>query len=321
MKKRLKNFLMRFPELYFYVDLLYRRWTAFQLNRMTEEEFLAEDIEKEIGRKLDLENPRSFTEKLNWIRIHGDIEPYYIYADKLLVRKYIAEKVGEQYLVPLLGVWDNADDIDFDKLPDRFVLKATHGCGYNVLCTDKSSLPIKLSRKQLNSWLRENYGEMKRERQYRHCQPRIFCEEYLDEPGGLYDYKFYCFHGVPMYCQCIGERNLNAFKCDFYDMDWNLMPFTFPILVHHSHPHLDKPKEKPAAHATMLEIARKLSAGFAFIRIDLYCVADKVYCGEITIIPANGQGLIVPDEWNLKVGALLDLSKYPTVQPRPGIRV
>jgi hypothetical protein len=103
-------------------------------------------------------------------------------------------------------------------------------------------------------------------------------------------------------------------------MDWNLMPFTFPVLAHHSHPHLDKPKEKPAAHAAMLEIARKLSAGFAFIRIDMYYVAGKVYCGEITIIPANGQGLIMPDEWNLKAGALLDLAQYPAVQPRPDLK-
>lgn len=314
MKERLKKLLRRFPELYFYVELLYGRLNAYRLSRLSEAEFIARDIERAVGRKLDLKNPRSFTEKLNWIRVYGDIEQYHIYADKLLARQHIAAKVGEQYLVPLLGVWDKAADIDFDRLPDRFVLKATHGSGYNVTCTDKSSLPVALTRKKLNAWLRENYGVLKRERQYRHCQPKIIAEAYLDEPGGLYDYKFYCFDGVPAFCQCIGERNVDIFKCDWYDADWNLMPFTFPILVNHSHPHLDKPKEKPARLAEMLAVARKLSAGHAFIRIDLYCVADKVYCGELTIIPANGQGLIVPEEWNLRVGAMLDLAKYPTVK-------
>lgn len=255
---------------------------------------------------LHLKNPRKFTEKIQWLKVYGNLEKYSLYADKFTVRSYIEQKVGSRYLVPLLGVWDTFEDIPFDSLPERFVLKATHGCNYNFICKDKSQIDFEALRSTMNQWLHENFYEQERETQYKDCKPRIICEEYLeDETGGLRDYKVWCAQGVPRLVQVDSDRFTNH-KSDIFDTHWNklehLSASTFGVLEQS----IDKPKNLQE----MLRVASKLSADFPFARIDMYMVNHKIYVGELTFTPGSGMVKFETAEANLELGELIDLDAY-----------
>lgn len=238
-----------------------------------------------VKRKLDLKNPKTYNEKLNWLKFN-DRDPFYaVVVDKYANREYIKRTIGEEYLVPLLGVWDHFEDIDFDKLPNQFVLKCNHDSGGLVICTDKSKLDIKAAKKKIEDSLKCQFYYVGREWQYKNIQPKIICEELLgDGVVPPADYKFACFNGEPDNVMVCYGRETGTTKYYFFDMDWNLKryngwgkkapkDFTLP---------------KPENFDEMIRIARELSKPYYHARIDLYNINGKIYFGEITLCPNSG---------------------------------
>ena len=254
----------------------------------------------------NLQHPKTFSEKLQWIKLYGGLEKYSKYVDKYEVRNYISETIGEKHLVPLYGVWDKFEEIDFNKLPQQFVLKATHGSGYVFICKDKSSLDLKSLKKTTTKWLSENFYKSTREIQYNLCKPRIVCEKYLeDERGELIDYKIFCFDGKPYLVEVIWDR-FTDHKGDVYkDLNWKTLDISY-IGV----PIPKRTLKRPENLEEMLEISKKLSKNLPFVRVDLYSLGNKIYFGELTFIPASGLERFNPPQIDFLFGKQIDLSKY-----------
>ena len=227
-------------------------------------------------------------------------------VDKYAVREYIKSVIGEQYLVKLYGVYDKFEEIDFDKLPDQFVLKATHGSGYNIICKDKSKLDLRDTKKKINKWLKEDYYKIKGEMQYKNVPHRIICEEYLeDNSGKLLDYKMYCFNGEPKIIRVDFGRFTKNHTTNFYDKNWKLMDLK---VVHENNKIGIK---KPEKCEEMLELTEKLAQDFPHIRVDFYIVNNKIYFGELTLTTGAGCDPFTPLEKDLEIASWIDLSKYP----------
>ena len=259
-------------------------------------------------RSLNLDNPLSFTEKLQWLKLNDHKESYTTLVDKITAKNYVADKIGTEYIIPTLGSWDSFDEIDFDTLPDRFVLKTNHGgggCGI-AICRDKKSFDRNSAKKKLTTSMRSDVYDGLVEWPYKHVVPKIFAEQYMadeQQEGDLTDYKFFCFNGTPTYCQVIKDRSTKE-TIDFFDMSWNHMPFiglnpsATPSATHIA---------KPVNFEEMIKVAKQLADNFPFARIDLYEINNKVYFGEITFYPASGFGFFSPDEWNRKLGDLITI--------------
>lgn len=234
---------------------------------------------------LDLKNPKTFNEKINWIKLNDHNPLYTMIADKYGNREYVASKIGEEYLIPLLGVWDQFTQIDFDKLPKQFVLKCNHDSGGIVVIKDKFNLNIQKAKACIEKSLNSNFYYVAREWQYKNIDKKIIAEKYLeDSHQELNDYKIYCFNGRP-YCTMIcKERSSGKPKYYFYDNDWNFLPYD-KTTKNASAKELDP---VPVNFDQMLEIASKLSEDFYFARIDLYNVDGRIYFGEITLTPNSG---------------------------------
>jgi hypothetical protein len=223
------------------------------------------------GEFLSLRNPQRFTHKIQWLKLHGNLEQFARYADKYTVREYVEDKVGAQHLVPLLGVWDDVDTIPFEDLPQRFVLKVTQGCGYNYICKDKSAEDIEAVKAKLRGWLREDFYKQEREPQYRDGKARIICEKYLEnESGSLNDYKFWCSKGEPQIVQVDTDR-FTDHKSGMMDLNWQPIDHS-PSSTFSSLPDIPRPKNLDA----MVKVARTLSADFPFVRVDLYTVGLRL---------------------------------------------
>jgi hypothetical protein len=255
-------------------------------------------------RVLHLKNPRTYSEKIQWLKLNGSLERYASYADKYEVRRYVAGTIGPQYLVPLIGVWDEFDQIPLDALPEQFVLKATHGFRYNYICRDKSSLDVASLRQSATSWLAQNFYSAGHEPQYRDIRPRLVVEEYLEDYSGeLVDYKFICFDGRPQVLEVMGNRRREV-TVDVYDREWNWLPIRVS-----GYPSSPRPFMKPALLDEMYDVAARLAAGFPFVRVDLYFARGQVYFGELTFTPYNGLAPYKPRAFELEMGRMLDLSK------------
>ena len=246
---------------------------------------------------MNIYKPRTFSEKLNWLKTHPVVSNEKELADKYEVRDFIKRTIGDKYLVPILGVWNNADDIDFNQLPNQFVLKLTKGSGYNLICNDKSKLDIAKTRKMLNKWLKVKCYYFSREPQYK-GKSRLVAEQMLEY--NITDYKFFCFNGEPKFVELYIDRVGNHRKL-FCDMNWNVAGFTTANDV--SEVSVDKPKE----FDEMIEVAKKLCKGMAFVRVDLYVHNGNVYFGELTFCPASGYTPITPREWEYKLGDMIRL--------------
>lgn len=284
------------------MSLLYQK----ALRRLPDNAYIRMYYFKNKRELLHLKDPKKFTQKIQWLKLHGNLERFAEYADKYTVRPYIEKTVGKEYLVPLIGMWENFDDIPFDTLPDRFVLKATHGCNYNFICKDKSKIDMPKLRTMVNQWMSENFYEQERETQYKDCKPRIICETYLeDETGGLRDYKIWCSKGKPVLAQVDSDRFTNH-TSDIFDIKWNkvdrLSATTFGLVT--------KPIKKPKNLPEMLRVATKLSQTFPFVRVDLYMVNDKIYVGELTFTPGSGMVTFDTVEADIELGNFIDLAAY-----------
>lgn len=257
-----------------------------------------------IGRPLNLENPKTFNEKLQWLKLHDRNPLYAKLVDKAEVKPWVAERIGWEHIVPTLGVWDTFDEIDFDKLPERFVLKCTHDSGGLVICRDRSTFDVPAARRVIERSLSRNYFWTGREWPYKNVRPRIIAEEYLDPAEGLSDltdYKVMCFDGRAR-CEftCTGRAD-GDLRVDFFDTDWNHMPFT------RHYPNADVPPEIPTRLKDMIFMAERLSEGMPFVRVDFYEVAGRCYFGELTFYPGCGMEEFVPECWDNELGSWIVL--------------
>lgn len=276
-------------------------------NNMDDKKFIEKMFKATMDYPLNLENPKSFNEKLQWLKLYDRNPLYTKLVDKYKVREYISEKIGEDYLIPLLGVWDDPEEIDFDSLPNKFVLKCNHNSGLGMcICTDKSKIDIKKVKNELKSGLAQNYYLNGREWPYKNVSRKIICEKYMtDETGkNLRDYKFYCFDGKPKIVGIYQDRNSDKETTgDFFDMnfEWVDLRFGMPNA-------LNKP-QKPQKFQEMIKIAEILSEGMPEVRVDLYISNNKIYFGELTFFDGGGFDKIEPLEWDYKLGSWIKLPK------------
>ena len=274
-------------------------------DKMPDEEFLKKTYRYRMKKELNLENPKSFNEKLQWLKIYDRKPIYTSMVDKYEVKKYITDIIGEEYIIPTLGVWEKFEDIDFDLLPEQFVLKCTHDSGGVVICKDKSKLNITKAKKKINRSMKKNFYYRLREWPYKDVKPRIIAEKYMEdtETAELRDYKFFCFNGEAKMIFIATDRQKKGeeTKFDFFDMDFNLLPFT------NGHPHATVPPKKPKCFDEMRILAEKLSADIPHVRVDFYEVDGKVYFGEMTFFHWSGMVPFDPPEWDEKVGSWIEL--------------
>ncbi len=271
------------------------------------------------GQKLHLDPPVTFNEKQQFLKIHDHSTEYSKMVDKAAVKEYIADTIGEQYVVPMYGVWDDARDIDFDSLPDRFVLKCTHDSGSWIVCSDKSTFDREAAIKKLNKAVKRNYYAGKREWPYNGLKGRILAEKYLEDvmedgkPSGkpLSDYKLFCFNGEPKVVLIVEGRPSGSLEGQrsavrhIYDMDWNMIP----LGIMDQKP-ANIPFERPAQLDEMAELSRKLSKGIPFLRVDFYIVDSKVLFGELTFYHRSGFDKFDPPKYQKIWGDYLDLSDF-----------
>lgn len=259
--------------------------------------------------KLNLNNPKTFMEKVQWLKLNDHNPLYHKLVDKYEVKKYVADKIGDKYIIHTLGIWNSFDEIDFDNLPDKFVLKTTNGGGSTgvVICTDKMSLDKEKAKMKLERSMKNDIYKGMGEWAYKGLKPRIMAETFMSSAKSsihkeLSDYKFFCFNGEPIYCQVIRDRSTKE-TIDFYDMEWNHQEFVGlnPAACNGSF------VERPVHLVGIHDICRKLSKDIPFVRVDLYIIDDKEYFGELTFYPASGYGVITLEIWQWKLGDILKL--------------
>lgn len=287
-----------------------KRKTEKANRKLSDKEFLNLVFKKKFGRDIDWENPVTFNEKLQWLKVYYRNPLYTNLVDKYEVKQYVADKIGEEYIIKTLGVWDSFDEIDFDLLPDRFVLKCTHDSGGLVIVKDKSKLDIDAARETIESSLKRNFYYQSREWPYKNVKPRIIAESYMEDSktAELRDYKFFCFDGEvkAMFIATERQKQGEDVKFDFFDADFNHLPFR------QGHDHAAKTPEKPVCFDEMKRLAGELSKGFPEVRIDFYEVDGRVYFGEFTFFHFGGFMPFEPEEWDYKFGEWITLPEKMT---------
>lgn len=277
----------------------------FYFKQVNDEKIIKKRFKSKLGREVELINPKMYNDKLQWLKLNWRDDTATICADKYEVRKYVADNVGPGYLNVLIGVYDSVEEIDIEKLPNKFVLKGTHGSGFNIICNDKSSMNWDLEFKKIKRWLNTNYYWRNREWVYKDIKPRILCEKYLVQNDGdeLRDYRFFCFNGEPKFVTVdFSITDKKKTRRNLYDLEWNLMDAE-----------ISYPKEtsikvgKPEKLEEMIELSKKLSSGFPHARIDFYYIEQKIIFGEITFFHQSGMGKICPEEFELTMGNWLTL--------------
>lgn len=263
------------------------------------------------GKKLNDKTPKSFNEKIQWLKIYNHDPKLNLFVDKYAVRDYVKDILGEACLIPLIGVWDDPDEIDFSLLPSQFVLKCNHNAAIGLcICRNKEYLDESHAIKELKRGLRKNFYYSSREWAYKDVRRKVICEKYMEDSSGkgLRDYKFFCFNGIAKFVYLSeGLENHDTAKISFYDLDGNEMPFKRKDYA----PFSEKPSF-PKNFNELIDAANKLAAStkLPFVRIDLYSIDNKMYFSEITCYPNSGFIPFDPDEWDDKVGAWMDLSKF-----------
>lgn len=275
------------------------------LNWMPDKAYLKLRYRASLGKKLDLNNPRTFNEKMQWLKLYDHRPEYAKMVDKYEVKKYVADIIGEEYIIPTLGIWDSFDEIDFEGLPSQFVLKCTHDSGGLVICKDKDSLDIEAARKKIEKSMRVNYFKWGREWPYKQIKPRIIAEQYMDsgDASGIMDYKVHNFNGIPKIVLVCSERfSDSGLKEDFFDDKWRHLD-----LCQLSHSNSDYNIEKPESFDKMLELSRILANKIPFVRTDFYEVEGKLYFGELTFYADSGMLGFCPDDWDNILGSWLTI--------------
>ncbi len=316
-----------FDELFFYgikATFLHCKWLLFKkeedernyylysqsISRKMDKETISKIMITRFKRRkhewLNFNKPMTFDQKLQWLMLYDATPLKTKLVDKLLVREYIKTKIGSKYLIDLLGQWNSFEQIDFNTLPNQFVLKVNSGSGMNIIIKDKSTFNIKNVRSKFDYWMKLNYAYFGFEMQYRDVPLKIIAEKYIEQlDGDLYDYKIHCFNGKPYCCQVIGDRNINnhTAKQAFFDMDWNCIDIT-----EGSYPNFERKPSKPSNWDEMVHIASVLSKDFCYVRVDLYSISNSVYFSELTFTPALGiHPFFKPKETDLEWGKMIKL--------------
>lgn len=265
------------------------------------------------GKILHLKNPKSFNEKLQWLKIYDYKPEYTKLVDKLAVKNYVESRVGDEYIIPTLAVWDSVEDIDWDSLPNQFVLKTTHGgggCGV-IVCSDKTKFDKIKAKNKLKKSMRTNAGQTYREKPYLNVPRKIIAEKYIadqvisnsENSADLRDYKFFCFNGKVKFFKIDFGRFVEH-HANYYSPKGDLLPFGEVACQ----PDISHVENMPNNLSEMIRLAETLSANYKFLRVDLYNVNGKIFFGELTFYPAAGMGTFIPEEWDEKLGNLLALS-------------
>lgn len=258
-----------------------------------------------MGKKLDLKMPQTFNEKLQWLKLHDRRPEYIAMVDKYEAKEYAAPIIGREHIISTLGVWDKFDDIDFDKLPERFVLKCTHDSGGLVICKNKGTFDKSAAKTKIEQSLKCNFYYVGREWPYKGVKPRIIAEEYMENEysASLRDYKFYCFNGIPQFLYLSeGMENHSTAHISYVNLDW-----TFAKYRRNDYQPFDKLPPKPVHLDEMIELSRKFSKDIPFLRVDFYEINGKVYFGELTFFPGSGFTPFASESDDLEIGNMLDL--------------
>ena len=281
-----------------YINILFTRENIYR-NKLKNFWFI---IKKKI---LDIDKPRSFNEKIQWLKLYESTPIKTRLSDKYLVREWVKEKIGDEYLIPLLGVYNKFEDIDFEKLPNRFVIKCNHGSGYNIIVKNKTLLNLTQVKSKLDKWMNENYAFISGlELNYRDIQRKIIIEQYMDDStGDLRDYKITCFQGKPEFIWIDSDRHTNH-RRNLYDLNWNQLPYK----VNTQYSTFPSPK-KPKCLKKLLKLASILSENFIYVRVDFYIVTNKIYFSEMTFYSSGGIEEIVPKNFEKRLASLIILPK------------
>lgn len=274
-------------------------------NHISDERFLRMKYKCNFGKELCLDSPASFNEKLQWLKIYDRKPEYTVMVDKYRVRDYIADKIGSEYLLPLIGVWDSPDEIDFCVLPTQFAMKCNHNSGLGMcLCTDKSKLNVEKVKKELHRGLKQDYYLTCREWPYKDVPRKIIAEQFMkSDEGGLTDYKIHCFNGVPkLILVCKDRFKSTGLTEDFFSPQWEHLNICRP-----KHPNASQPIPQPEELAQMLSLAQRLSRDIPFLRVDFYIIEHRIYFSELTFFPASGFEKFVPEVWDRIMGDWLML--------------
>ncbi len=292
------------------------KWLEVYVNsehskKLNDEKYTKLKYRAYMKKKLNLENPVTYNEKIQWLKLYDHNPLYTTLVDKYEVKNYVANLIGEEYIIPTLGVWDSFDDIDFNSLPEQFVLKCTHDSGGLTICTDKEKLDRELSKQKMEKYLKRNYYLQSREWPYKNVKPRIIAEKYMEDETSneLRDYKFFCFDGKAkmMFIATERQNKDTETRFDFFDTDFN------HIDMKNGHPNADKPITKPVNFEKMIELAEILSKGIPHVRVDFYEVNGKVYFGEMTFHHWSGFVPFEPEEWDATIGSWIKLPKEKKV--------
>lgn len=286
--------------------LIYWRLAGLNIIKVSDRKYLTWKYKEFMKKDMNWDYPKTFNEKLQWLKLYDRKDIYTTMVDKYDVKKYVSEIIGEEYVIPTIGIYDNFEQIDFDKLPNKFVIKCTHDSGGLVICNNKKALNMKFTRNKINNSLKRNFFYESREWPYKNIKPKIIIEKLIENENStdLKDYKIFCFNGVPKTILVCSNRKGNHKNTDFFDIDWNIMPFT-----RENHINNYQVIEKPKKLDEMIEISKKLSADIPFVRVDLYEVNGKVYFGELTFYPSAGFEGFNPPEYDKILGDWLSLPK------------
>lgn len=301
MIKKIKKFLFNKDERFLFLDYLgfYRS--------MNDREFVVRKYEAKMGRKIDIENPKTFNEKLQWLKLYDRKSDYTKMVDKQEVKKYVSEKIGSKYIIETLGVWKKFNEINFESLPEQFVIKCTHDSGGLAICRQKETFDVKKAKKKINKSLRSSYFYYGREWPYKNVEPRIIAERYLEDEAGeeLKDYKVMCFAGKAKLIQVHCGRFKEHLQ-DFYDTDWNKLD------IYQGTPQSEEVMPKPVFYDEMIALSEILSRDIPQLRVDWYYTNNQLYFGELTFFDASGYWAFEPNIWDEKMGEWIELPSKTT---------
>lgn len=276
-------------------------------NWMDDQTYLKALYRVKMGKKLNISNPQTFNEKIQWLKLHDRKSIYTQMVDKYEAKKFVSSIIGDEYIIPTLGVWNNFNDIDFNKLPDQFVLKCTHDSGGLAICRDKNTFNYMNAKKKINKSLRKNFYWAQREWPYKNVVPQIIAEKYMEDTSHdrreLMDYKFYCFNGQPRFLYIsVGLEDHSTASISFVSLDWKFEPFR-----RIDYKGFEELPPKPEHFDKMLEISKKLSKGTKFLRVDLYEINGHIYFSELTFSPNSGFMKFIPEKYDYEIGKMLNL--------------
>ncbi len=279
-------------------------------NLMSDQEYLSKMFRLMLNYDINWENPKTFNEKMQWLKLNYQKPEFTTMVDKYGVREYVTSLIGKEHVVPLLGAWDNPNDIDIDTLPDQFVMKTTHGSGDIYICRDKSLFDIDKAKKAMVKSMKENYYYQSREWPYKNVKPRVIAEQYMQHGGerNLRVYKVFNFNGEPKIVQVIQNDKTRDEAIDYFDTDWNRLE------LRQNYPNSKVIPSKPETLEKIIELSRMCSKGFPFLRTDWYEVNGKVYFSEFTFYSDAGMAKFYPESWDLELGNLIDLPNRTVVE-------